>query len=498
MEEFELIIIGSGPGGYHAALRASQYGIRTALIEKKLLGGVCSNWGCIPTKALQGTAILIQDISEKAKEFGVNIKEPITIDFEQAVKRKNQVTDYLRQGIEGLLKKRNVPVYYGSGFLESGNHQEGFVVRIEPSGNSQLTETIRIKGKYVIIGVGSKPATLPQFNLDHKRILDSNDILEPNFTTHPKSIIFVGGGVIGCEFANIFASIGSKVTILEYMDSILYMEEKRAVNMLLEKFKKLNISVETSKNVISVENKGDHVEIKAVDAKIPQDKIANAETTTYEAELCVICISRKSSGEAIGAEALGIKIEKGKIVVNPDTLETDVKGIFAIGDVKGGMMLAHVASHEADVVVNNIGVALGKLKYPIRKPDYSAVPYTIFTYPEIAGVGISESKARKLGKKPLVGRFYYSSLGKAQCVGSTEGFLELAVDPDTDMILGAVCVGHSAPELISEIAVAIVNKINARELAHVIHSHPTISEMVLEAVEDVYGMAIHKIGRPKL
>lgn len=498
MEEFELIIIGSGPGGYHGALRASQYGLKVALIEKELLGGTCSNVGCIPTKALQGTAVLLQEIKDKAEPFGLKIQQPVTVDFAQAVKRKNDVVNNLRDGIDGLLKRRKIPTYFGAGFIESGNHEDGFVVKITPVGNPNLTEETRIKGKYVIIATGSIPASFPHFNVDHKRILDSNDILHPDFAIVPKSIVFVGGGVIGTEFANIFASVGSKVTIMEYMETILVTEEKRVVNVLLEQFKKLGIDVQTSRNVISIENKGDHVEIKSVDAKVPRDQINTVEPEVITAEYCGICVSRKPVGDNICAPELGLKLERSKVLIDPVTLETNIKGIYAIGDVKGGMMLAHVASHDADVVVNNIAVTLGKINYPIRKPEYGMVPYTIFTYPEIGTVGQTESKLKKQGIKPLVGKFSYSSLGKAQCIGNAEGFLEVIVDPETDLILGATCVGHSASELISELSVAMAGKLTARELGHMVHSHPTISEMVLEAVEDVYGMAIHKAGRPKL
>ncbi|MFW9827911.1 MAG: dihydrolipoyl dehydrogenase [Candidatus Thorarchaeota archaeon] len=486
--QYDLAIIGAGPGGYHAAIRAAQYGAKVALIEKSKLGGTCLNWGCIPTKALYASAHLIEKI-EEAHEFGIEISD-YKITFSKAVERKNEVVKELVEGIEALERSWKNDVYYGFGKILGGNINNGFEISIEGENN-----TI-IKAKRVIIATGSSPALIPAFNIDHERILTSDDILDPNFKIVPKKLLIIGAGVIGCEFANIFAFFGSQVTMLEYLPSPIATEEPMIVKVLQKKFENNSIEIRTSQNVISVENTGNGVKAITCSAEIPRDQVENAEKNVFEADLCLVSIGRAKESKNIGLEELGIKTDRGAIKVNQDTLETDVKGIYAIGDVTGGIMLAHVASYEGDVAVSNALFSIGGFPVEEMKTNYTVVPATIFTSPNIGSVGYRRNVAKDLGYDVLMGQFPYQSLGKAKCMGEEEGFIMVLADKKNHKILGASCIGAEAPELIAEIALAMKNGLTIHEVTETIHSHPTISEMVLEGCEAVVGMSIHKKGRP--
>jgi len=486
---FDVIVIGAGPGGYHAAIRAAQYDAKVALIEKSKVGGTCLNWGCIPTKALYSTAKLVEDIAEKANDFGVKIAGAPQIDFAQAVDRKNKAVEELVTGIEQLLKTAKVTVFSGVGSFAGGDADNGFVIKIDGPNETTIT------GKRIIIATGSEPAMIPAFNIDHERILTSDDILSPDFKTIPERLLVIGGGVIGCEFANIFTRMGSKVIILEYLDTILATEEPLVVKELKKKFQEMNIEIYESQNVLKVENTGSGVIATTCSAKIPKEEIEDAEKTTYEADICLVSIGRNKVSNNLNLEATKIQTNRGQINVNPQTLETDEPGVYAIGDVTAGAMLAHKASHEADVAVFNALASLGFKDVESIEPDYSVLPATIFTSPEIGSIGIREKAAKEKGIKTVTGRFAYASLGKAKCTGEDKGFMMVIADSETDKILGASCIGAEAPELIAEIALAMRNGLTCHDIAKTIHSHPTISEMVLETVEDVHGTAIHKAGR---
>jgi dihydrolipoamide dehydrogenase len=466
-----------------------------AIIEKGFLGGTCSNWGCIPTKALYSSAKLLEEIQEHASSFGITINGSISGDFNQAVIRKNKIVEELRLGIEGLLKTRKISIFSGIGKVESGNITNGFDVSITKDVN-----ITKIKGKRVIIATGSTPALIPAFNIDHKKIITSDDVLHPDFKVLPKSLLIIGAGVIGCEFANIFARFGVKVEMLEYLPSMLATEEKLVIKELQKKFEKLGIIVHTSINVLKVESSEKGVRAITCDASIPKDQIETAEKKTYESDLCLVSIGRSKQSSNLGLENLGAKIEKGSILINKETMETTIPGIYAIGDVNNvGIMLAHVASYSGDITVANALSGIGGFDIHAQKADFGVIPYTIFTSPEIGSVGLKEEAAKALANerntKLYTGRFFYQGLGKAKCMGVEEGFMAIMALQDTDQIVGATCIGHEASELISEVTVAMKNNITATQLAHTIHSHPTISEIVLETVEDVHGMAIHKVNR---
>lgn len=492
IEDFHVIVIGSGPGGYHAAIRAAQHGAKVLLVEKDTLGGVCTNTGCIPTKALFASSKFISDLDNKAGSFGATIEGTIKKDFGVAVERKNQVVEELINGIDGLLGARKVTIARGFGRLEGGSEDTQFIVSCK-DGEDNIT---MYHAERVIIATGTRPSIIPDFNIDHDKIITTDDILSPDFKTLPKSMIIIGGGISGCEFAGILASYGVKVTLLEYLDSIIPTEEKIVIREVLKKFESLNVDVHAKVYVRNVSTVDDGVIVTAVSSEVPPEKRDDAKQITFTAEQCLVSIGRTKQIKDIGLESMKIKMDNGCVVADA-RCETSVKGIFAIGDVVGKKMLAHVATHEAEVAVANALHAIGGFGVVEREADYSVVPYTIWTNPPVGSVGMRAGDARKKGYKVLTGRFYYASLGKAKCMGEEEGFMLINVDKETDKILGASAIGASASELISEVSVAMACGIGARRLASVIHSHPTLSEMVMETVEDVHGMSIHKVGKKR-
>ncbi len=488
--QYDLVVIGAGPGGYHSAIRAAQFGAKVALIEKAKLGGTCLNWGCIPTKALYASADLIHKIKENGAEFGVSC-EP-KLDFAKAVERKNKVVQELVQGIGALEKAWKNDVYFGHGKIIGGNANDGFEISIEGD------KTNNIKAKRVIIATGSSPAMIPVFNIDHDRILTSDDILDPNFKIVPERLLIIGAGVIGCEFANIFATFGSKVVMLEYLPTPIATEEILIIKELQKKITSLEIELHVSQNVVSVESIGSGVKATTCSADVPRDQVESAEKFYFEADYCLVSIGRARESKNLGLEELGIETERGAIKIDPKTTETAVKGIYAIGDVaaSGAPMLAHVASYMGDIAVANALASIGSFPVKERTTDYNVIPATIFTNPNIGSVGLRRNQAKALEIEVAMGRFPFMSLGKAKCMGEEEGFIMILADKNTHKIIGASCIGAEAPELISEIALAMQHGLTVHDVGETIHSHPTVSEMVLEGAEDVFGMAIHKKGRP--
>lgn len=488
-EQYDIVIIGAGPGGYQAAIRAAQYGAKVALIEKDKLGGTCLNRGCIPTKALYASAYLIEQIKEKAEEFGIEIKD-FSINFAKAMERKNKVVKELVEGIIALQKAWKNKVYEGHGKIIGGNIKTGFKISIQGKDNEIINT------KTVIIATGSSPALIPNFNIDHERILTSDDVLDPHFNTIPKRLLIIGAGIIGCEFAYIFNHFGSKVIMLEYLNTPIATEEPMIIRELQNKFKKLGIEIHTSLNVLSIENTDSGVKAITCAASVPKEEINNAEKFTYMADLCLVSIGREKESKNIGLEKLGIKINRGSIKVDPFTLETSVRGIYAIGDVTGGLLLAHVASYEGDIAVSNALSRIGGFPVKEKRADYSVIPKTIFISPNIGSVGLRRKSAKNQGIDVIMGIFPFQSHGKAKCMGEVSGFLQILCNKVTNKIIGASCVGVEAPELIAEIALAMQNDLTIQNINSTVHSHPTISEMVSEASHAVLGKAIHKKGRP--
>lgn len=462
MKEFDVVIIGGGPGGYVAAIRGSQLGGKVCLIEKDKVGGTCLNRGCIPTKALHASSRILST-ARKGNPFGVDTKE-VSFDLTRAIARKDEVVARLVKGVEQLLRGNGVITIEGEGSIEDIG-----LIRVTKKDGQQET----ISAKRIIIATGSEPAMIPAFNMDGKDILTSTEML--NLKALPGSLLIIGGGVMGCEFASIFAEFGSKVTIVELLPTILSTEDRQVARVISKAFKDKGIDVHTGASVEKVEVVEGDVKTRLSDGR------------EFITEKVMVSIGRSFNSSGLGLERLGIKTEKGRIIVN-ERMETNVERVYAVGDVVGGMLLAHVASSEGIVAVNN---ALGKE----RRMDYSLIPVGIFTDPEIASVGLRENEAREKGMDVKIGRFPYAASGKALCMGEEDGFVQLLSDPGTDRVLGCTIIGSHATDLIGEVAMAIKMGARVKDIAETIHSHPTLPEIVMEAAEDIHGMAIHKIRK---
>ncbi|MDH4226951.1 MAG: dihydrolipoyl dehydrogenase [Deltaproteobacteria bacterium] len=464
MKEFDIVVIGGGPGGYTAAIRAAQLGAKACLIEKDSVGGTCLNRGCIPTKAMYYSAKAVT-AAKHAAEFGVNAGS-YTFDMAKATGRKDEVVKKLVSGVEQLLKANKVELIRGAGSLEGS----GKVSVKKADGTTE-----EVGAKNIIIATGSEPALIPAFNIDKKNIITSTEALD--LKAVPESILIIGGGVMGSEFANIFAKFGSKVTIVELLPTILSTEDKQVVRVVAKAFKDIGVEVLTEVNVESVEAVSNGVKTRLKDGR------------EFVTAKVLVSIGRSFNSTNIGLEKAGVAVEKGRVKVN-EKMETSVKGIYAIGDVTGGMLLAHVASTGAIVAVEN---ALGKDK----KLDLSVVPAGIFTDPEIASVGLREKDAESKGVKINVGRFPYAASGKALAMNETEGFMQILEEEGTGKVVGATIVGAHATDLIGEVALAMKLGAKVHDIADTIHAHPTLPEIVMEAAEDAHGMAIHKAGRKR-
>ncbi len=468
MREFDVVIIGGGPGGYVAALRGAQLGARVALVEKDSVGGTCLNRGCIPTKALYYSAKALTSI-KKAADFGVTTGT-VEFDLKKAVERKDGVVAKLVGGVEQLLKAAGVEVLRGEGFVEGPGRVR--VTGAEGGGGAEGAETLGAKS--VIIATGSEPALIPAFNIDGENVITSTEAL--CLTKVPESLLIIGGGVMGCEFATLFSAFGSGCIIVELLPEILSLEDKQVSRVILKKFKETGVNVMTAVTVEGVEVvEGGGVKTTLTDGR------------TFLTEKVLVTIGRSFNSANLGLDGAGVQVEKGRITVD-EKMETNVRGIYAIGDVTGKMLLAHVASVQGITAVSN---ALGKAK----TMDYSAVPSGIFTDPEIASVGLREREAKEKGIEVDIGRFPYAASGKALGMGETEGFAQILAERGTDRILGCSIVGAHATDLIGEVTLAVRTGAKVTDIIETIHAHPTLPEIVMEAAEDVHGMAIHKAGR---
>jgi dihydrolipoamide dehydrogenase len=456
----KLAIIGAGPGGYVAALKAAQLGAEVTVVEAGEVGGVCLNWGCIPTKALAASAEFLLKLRE-AESFGIELGGQALPNIEKIMQRKNKVIETQVKGIRGLFKSWGVRIVEGRGRLVSAN-------RVEVEKKDGSTEAIETDK--VIIATGSRPAAIPTFPFDGQNILSSDNAL--TVTSIPKSMLVVGAGVIGCEFAGIFGAMGTEITMVELLDRAVATEDIEISDTLEREFKKRKIKLFKGTKVEKVEIQPDGVHTFTSDGK------------EHVTEKVLVSIGRSLNTERLGLEEAGVqKGQRGEILVD-DGMETSVKGVYAIGDCTGKMLLAHVASTQGIVAAKN---ACGQ----DAKMDYSTVPAAIFTTPEIASVGLREFQAEKEGRKVKTGQFPYRALGKAHAIGEIAGFVKLVVDPETDRLLGAHIIGAHAADIVHELAVAIKNGLKARDVAGTIHAHPTLSEGVMEAAEAVHGEAIH-------
>jgi dihydrolipoamide dehydrogenase len=458
MSAYDVVILGAGPGGYVAALRAAQLGTKVCLIEKDVVGGTCLNRGCIPSKALIHSAALWKRAKEGGA-FGVTASQ-WTFDWGKAQSRKNDIVAAQVKGVHTLLQAAKVEVKQGVGSLVDAR-----TIRVAANGATE-----GVTAKAIIIATGSEPAGIPGIQVDGERVLTSTEALQ--LSGVPRTFLIVGGGVIGMEFASMLSSLGTQVTVVEMLPQILAMEDPMLVRTLQGALQKQGVAFHLGTKVEKVETTPTGVRVQIGGG------------TTLEAERVLIATGRRLNSQGIGLEAVGMKTERGAIVVDA-RMETSVPGIYAIGDVTGTALLAHVASMQGLVAAAN---ATGGHE----AMNYSAIPNCIYTDPEIASVGLSEPKAKEQGRAVKVGRFNFAALGKAMCIGETAGMVKVVADAQTDTVLGVGIVGPHATDIIAEGVLAVRHGLTARQVAEAIHSHPTLPEAVGEAMHDVHGQAIHK------
>jgi len=467
---YDVVVIGSGPGGYVAAIRASQLGFKTAIIEKESLGGICLNWGCIPTKALLKSAQVLEDIKH-AKDFGIEANG--SPNFEAVIKRSRGVADKMSKGVQFLMKKNKIDVVMGTAKLLAGK-TKGQVEVTSTDGSKK-----NIDGKHIIIATGGRSRELPNMKIDGKKIIGYREAM--NLPHLPKSMIVVGSGAIGVEFGYFYNSMGTKVTIVEFLPRVVPVEDEDVSKELEKNFKKSGIDIMTGSEVTSVDISGNGVKAKV--------KTSNGETT-LDADILLSAIGVSANIEGIGLEELGIKTDKGKILVDKFG-QTNVPGIYAIGDCSPGQALAHVASKEGIICVENIAWAEKKYNHQPEPIDYNNVPGCTYCYPEIASVGFTEKQAKDAGHEVKVGKFPLSASGKASAAGHTEGFIKVIFDAKYGEWLGTHMIGYNVTEIISQTVTARKLETTHHEVLNSIHPHPTISESVKDAIEVAYGEAIH-------
>ncbi len=461
---FDIVVIGAGPGGYVAAIKAAQLGYKTACVEEGNLGGVCLNIGCIPTKALLESAAMITHLGH-AKEFGVTVGE-IKTDMAQAVKRSRQVSERLVKGIGFLFKKNKVTHVQGRGRL-AGKGQ------VEVTGKDGKAQTI--SGKHVIIATGSRPRDLPFLKIDHDRVWDSTDAMMSNEA--PKTLAIVGAGAIGCEFADVYAAFGTKVTIIEMADRLLPLEDRDCSAVVEKSYKKRGMTILTGVKLEKAEVGKQSVVLTITDAK--------GGTQTVEAERVLSAIGRAPLVEDIGLEAAGVKLtDRGFIGVDRQ-MKTNVEGVYAIGDVAGPPLLAHKGSHEGVACVEAIHGD------PHAGIDYANIPNCTYCHPEVASVGLTEEQARAKGLDIEVGTFPWTANGRALTAGDTDGFVKVIRDKKYSEVVGAHIVGPHATELIAEFVVGRHLETTVEEMDRAMHPHPTLSEAVAEAALASLGHALH-------
>lgn len=460
--KYDIIVIGSGPGGYVTAIRASQLGFKVAIIEKENLGGICLNWGCIPTKALLKSAQVFKYINN-AEEFGLNKPNDVSFEFPNVIQRSRNVAGKMSKGVEFLMKKNKIDVILGEAKVKPGKK-----VAVSADG-----ETKDYSADHIIIATGARSRELPSLPQDGEKVIGYRQALNlPNF---PKSMIVVGSGAIGVEFAYFYATMGTEVTIVEYMPNIVPVEDKDVSKELEKSFKKAGIKIMTNASVESVDTSGSGVKA--------QVKTKNGEET-LEAEIVLSAVGITPNIENIGLEDVGIVTDKGRIIVN-DFYETNIPGYYAIGDVLPTQALAHVASAEGITCVEKIK---GMHVEPI---DYNNIPGCTYCLPEVASVGYTEEKAKEAGYDIKVGKFPFSANGKATANGDTAGFVKVIFDAKYGEWLGCHMVGVGVTEMISEAVAARKLETTGHEILKTVHPHPTLSEAVMEAVAAAYDEVIH-------
>lgn len=463
MNEFDLIIIGSGPGGYVAAVRASQLGMKVALVEKAETGGICLNWGCVPTKALLKSAQVLE-YARRAADYGINAGEAPAPDFGAVIARSRGVADMMSKGVQYLLKKYNVPVINGFGRLKGAG-----AVEVEAADGTKEI----YNAKHIILATGARSRELPNLRQDGKRIIGYREAM--TLPSLPESMVVVGSGAIGSEFAGFYRTMGTEVTLVEFMPRILPIEDEEVSRTMERSFKRAKMKVMVNSTVEKVDTTGEKC---IVTIKTPRGEV------TVETDIVLSAVGITPNIEGIGLEEAGVKTEKGRVVVD-EFYRTSVSGIYAIGDIIPGPALAHVASAEAIVCVEKIA---GKTPDPV---DYSNIPGCTYTTPEVASCGMTEEAAKAAGIETKTGKFMFMASGKASAAGAREGFVKLVFNAVDDKLLGGHLIGMNVTEMISSLVTARKMGATAHDLKNSIHPHPTMSEGIMEAAAAALGEAIH-------
>ena len=459
---YDLIIIGSGPGGYVAAIRASQLGLKTAVVEKENLGGVCLNWGCIPTKALLKSAQVF-DYLKHAKEFGI-VAEEGKVDFTSVIKRSRDVAEGMSKGVQFLLKKNKIDVIEGYGKIKAGK-------KVEVTDNAGKVTVY--EAPHIIMALGARSKQLPNLPIDGKKIIGYRNAM--TLDKQPKSLVVVGSGAIGIEFAYFYATLGTKVTIVEFLPAIVPLEDEEVSKQLERSFKKAGITIMTESSVESVDTTG---ALSKVSIKTKKG------IEVVEAEVVLSAVGIQANLENVGLEDVGIITDKGKILTNP-YYETNIPGYYAIGDCVGGQALAHVASAEGIICVEKIA---GKNPETL---DYQNIPGCTYCQPEVASVGFTEKAAKAAGYELKIGKFPFSASGKAKAAGASDGFVKLIFDAKYGELLGAHLIGANVTEMIAELVSVRKLETTGHEIIKTVHPHPTMSEAIMEAAAAAYGEVIH-------
>jgi len=465
MDKFDLIVVGSGPGGYVAAIRASQLGMKVAVVERESLGGICLNWGCIPTKALLKSAQVFEYI-QHASDYGIKV-EKSEVDFEGMVKRSRNVADGMSKGINFLFRKNKITTLSGNGRLQRGKKVEV----TDDKGNKKS-----YSADHIIIATGARARELPNIPIDGKKIVEYRKAM--TLEKQPKSMVVVGAGAIGTEFAYMYSSIGTKVTVVEFLEQGLVPREDPDVSKELSKiYKKKGLDIMANTMVEKVDTKGRGCKVTVKNRK-------SGETKEINCDIVLSAAGVTPNTEDIGLEALGIKMEKGVVQVD-EFYRTNVSGIYAIGDVTPGPALAHVASAEGIICVEQIA---GEKPQPL---DYNNLPACTYCVPEVASVGYTEEAAKEAGYELKVGKFPFSASGKASAAGAKEGFVKVIFDAKYGEFLGAHMIGYNVTEMIAEVVAARKLETTGHEIIKSVHPHPTMSEAVMEAAAAAYDEVIH-------
>lgn len=460
---YDIIVVGSGPGGYVAAIRASQLGLKTAIVEREELGGICLNWGCIPTKALLKSANVFEYLTH-AEDYGIKVSDG-EVDFKSMIKRSRDVADGMSKGIQFLMKKNKIDVLKGNGKILAGK-------KVAVTDEKDKSETHEAS-KGIIIATGARSRQLPNLQQDGKKVIGYREAM--TLDKQPKKMVVVGSGAIGVEFAYFYNAIGTEVTIVEYMPNVVPVEDQDISKELAKSLKKQGIKIMTESSVESVDTKGKGCKVSVKTKKGEE---------TIECDVVLSAVGIEANIENLGLEDVGIVTDKGKILVN-DYYQTNMPGYFSIGDCVPGPALAHVASAEGIICVEKIA---GHTPEPL---DYNNIPGCTYCSPEVASVGYTEKQAKEAGYELKIGKFPFSASGKASAAGAKEGFVKLVFDAKYGELLGGHMVGSNVTEMIAEIVAVRKLEITGHELIKTVHPHPTMSEAVMEAAAAAYDEVIH-------